>query len=173
MAPQPEVWLRGPINGVPSLLQPAAHALLQTVEDVGNTIVELSTEQIWTSPGGAASVGFHVLHLIGSTDRLLTYARGESLSDAQKSRLIAERNPVRVDAGSLMEDLRRVMDAALDQLRATPPASLEEARSVGRAALPTTVLGLLFHTGEHAQRHAGQVVTTAKIVRSTAQSYNL
>ena len=170
MAPQPEVWLRGPIDAVPSLLQPAAHALLQTVEDIGNTIVELSTEQIWTSPGGAASVGFHVLHLIGSTDRLLTYARGESLSDAQKSRLIAERNPVRVDAGSLMEDLRRAMDAALDQLRATPPASLEEARSVGRAALPTTVLGLLFHTGEHAQRHAGQVVTTAKIVRSTAQS---
>ena len=170
MASQPEVWLRGPIEGVPSLLQPAAHALLQTLEDVGNTIVELSTEQIWTSPGGAASVGFHVLHLIGSTDRLLTYARGESLSDAQKSRLIAERNPVRVDAGSLMEDLRRAMDAALDQLRATPPASLEQARSVGRAALPTTVLGLLFHTGEHAQRHAGQVVTTAKIVRNTAQS---
>ena len=132
--------------------------------------MELSTEQIWTSPGGAASVGFHVLHLIGSTDRLLTYARGESLSDAQKSRLIAERNPVRVDAGSLMEDLRRAMDAALDQLRTTPPASLEQARSVGRAALPTTVLGLLFHTGEHAQRHAGQVVTTAKIVRNTAQS---
>jgi hypothetical protein len=170
MAPQPEVWLRGPIEGVPSLLQPAAHALLQTLEDVGNTIVELSTEQIWTSPGGAASVGFHVLHLIGSTDRLLTYARGESLSDAQKSRLIAERNPVRVDAGSLMEDLRRAMDAALDQLRTTPLASLEQARSVGRAALPTTVLGLLFHTGEHAQRHAGQVVTTAKIVRNTAQS---
>jgi DinB superfamily len=171
MAPQPEVWLRGPIGAVPSLLQPAAHALLQTVEDVGNTILELSTEQIWASPGGAASVGFHVLHLIGSTDRLLTYARGESLSDAQKSRLIAERNPVRVDAASLMEDLRRTMDAALDQLRATPPNALEQVRAVGRAALPTTVLGLLFHAGEHAQRHAGQIVTTAKIVRANpAQS---
>ena len=171
MAPQPEVWLRGPIEGIPSLLQPAARALLQTVEDVGNTILDLSTDQIWTGPGGAASVGFHVLHLIGSTDRLLTYARGESLSDAQKSRLIAERNPVRVDAASLMEDLRRTMDSALDQLRATSPAALEQVRTVGRAALPTTVLGLLFHTGEHAQRHAGQIVTTAKIVRAnTAQS---
>lgn len=170
MAPQPEVWLRGPIDGVPALLQPAAHALMQTVEDVGNTILDLSTDQIWTSPGGAASVGFHVLHLIGSTDRLLTYARGESLSDAQKSRLIAERNPVRVDAASLIEDLRRTMDDALDQLRATPTVALEQVRTVGRAALPTTVLGLLFHTGEHAQRHAGQIVTTAKIVRNQARS---
>ena len=170
MAPQPEVWLRGPIDGVPPLLQPAAHALMQTVEDVGNTILDLSTDQIWTSPGGAASVGFHVLHLIGSTDRLLTYARGETLSDAQKSRLIAERNPVRVDAASLMEDLRQTIDAALHQLRTTPPAALEQVRTVGRAALPTTVVGLLFHTGEHAQRHAGQIVTTAKIVRAaTAQ----
>ena len=171
MPPQPEVWLRGPIDGVPSALQPAAHALLQTVEDVGNTILDLSTDQIWTSPGGAASVGFHVLHLIGSTDRLLTYARGETLSDAQKSRLIAERNPVRADAGSLLEDLRRTMDEAVNQLRATPPPSLDQVRTVGRAALPTTVLGLLFHTGEHAQRHAGQIVTTAKIVRAaTVQS---
>ena len=166
MAPQPEAWLRGPIDGVPALLQPAAHALVQTVEDVGNTIPDLSTDQIWTNPGGAASVGFHVLHLIGSTDRLLTYARGETLSDAQKSRLIAERNPVRVDAASLLEDLRRTMDEAVNQLRATPPTSLEQVRTVGRAALPTTVLGLLFHTGEHAQRHAGQIVTTAKIVRA-------
>jgi hypothetical protein len=143
---------------------------VQTVEDVGHTIPDLSMDQIWTSPGGAASVGFHVLHLIGSTDRLLTYARGETLSDAQKSRLIAERNPVRVDAASLMEDLRQTIDAAMDQLRATPPAALEQVRTVGRAALPTTVLGLLFHTGEHAQRHAGQIVTTAKIVRAaTAQ----
>ncbi len=167
MSPQPEVWLRGPIEGVPSLLQPAAHALLQTLEDVGNTIADLSTDQIWTSPGGAASVGFHVLHLIGSTDRLLTYARGESLTDAQKSRLMAERNPVRVDAASLLADLGRTIDMALAQLRSTPPAALEEVRTVGRAALPTTVLGLLFHTGEHAQRHAGQIVTTAKIIRST------
>ena len=167
MTPQPEVWLRGPIEGIPASLQPAAHALLQTLEDVGHTIAELSVDQIWTSPGGAASVGFHVLHLIGSTDRLLTYARGETLTDAQKARLFAERNPVRVDAASLMEDLRRTMDTALAQLRSTAPTTLEQVRTVGRAALPTTVLGLLFHTGEHAQRHAGQIVTTAKIVRAT------
>ncbi len=52
------------------------------------------------------------------------------------------------------------------QLRATPPSSLYDARAVGRAALPTTVVGLLFHAAEHSQRHAGQIVTMAKVVRS-------
>jgi hypothetical protein len=36
---------------------------------------------------------------------------------------------------------------------------------VGRARLPSTVFGLLFHVAEHTQRHAGQAITTAKIVR--------
>ena len=163
----PEVWLRGAVDGIPPLLQPAAHALLQTLADVESVLSELSTEQIWTSPGGAAAtVGYHVMHRAGSTDRLLTYARGETLSDAQRARLATEKNPPRVDAGSLMEDLRGAFDAALAQLRHTPESSLQEARTVGRAALPTTVLGLLFHTGEHAQRHAGQIVTTGKIVRA-------
>lgn len=166
MITQPEVWLRGAVDGIDPLLQPAAHALLQTFEDVQGVLAELSTDQIWTSPGGAATVGFHVLHLIGSTDRLLTYARGETLSDAQRARLSAEKHPVRIDAASLLEDLRTGIDGALRQLRNTPRSSLQEPRAVGRAALPTTVLGLLFHAGEHAQRHAGQVVTTGKIVRA-------
>jgi uncharacterized damage-inducible protein DinB len=40
------------------------------------------------------------------------------------------------------------------------------ARTVGRHALPTNVIGLLFHLAEHTQRHTGQVITTAKIVRA-------
>lgn len=166
MATKPEAWLRGPVAGVDPLLQPAAHALIQTFEDVQRTLAELSTDHLWTRPGGAASAGFHVLHLIGSIDRLLTYARGEPLSDAQRARLAAENSPARVDAASLVEDLRACVDAAIDQLRATPRTSLEVPRTVGRAALPTTVIGLLFHTAEHAQRHAGQVVTTSRIVRA-------
>ena len=168
MQTTPEAWLRGPVAGVDPLLQPAAHALIQSFEDVQRTLAELSTDQLWTSPGGAASAGFHVLHLIGSIDRLLTYARGEPLSDAQRARLAAEKAPARVDAGSLTEDLRACVEGAIDQLRATPRASLEDPRTVGRAGLPTTVVGLLFHTAEHAQRHAGQVVTTGKIVRGLA-----
>ena len=125
----------------------------------------LTADQLWTTPGGAASVGFHLLHLAGATDRLLTYARGEPLSDLQRAQLQKERNPPRADVASLLADLRKAVDGALDQLRNTPDAALEDGRAIGRAALPTTVLGLLFHTAEHAQRHAGQVVTTAKILR--------
>ena len=165
MSTQPEVWLRGPVQGVSPRLQPAAHALVQTVEDVEEAVTGLTADQLWTTPGGAASVGFHLLHLAGATDRLLTYARGEPLSDLQRAQLQKERNPPRADAASLLADLRKAVDGALDQLRKTPDAALEEGRVIGRAALPTTVLGLLFHTAEHAQRHAGQVVTTAKILR--------
>jgi uncharacterized damage-inducible protein DinB len=162
-----EVWLRGPVPGVDPALMPAAHALLQTVEDVERAAGGLSTEQLWNRPGGAASVGFHVMHLAGSTDRLLTYARGERLNDAQKAALAAESNHPHADAASLLANLRRTFDAALAQLRETPASSLHDAKPLGRGMLPTTVLGLLFHAAEHAQRHAGQVVTTAKFLRGT------
>ena len=90
MSSQPEVWLRGPVSGVSPRLQPAAHALLQTVEDVEQAVEGLNADQLWTAPGGAASVGFHLLHLAGATNRLLTYARGETLNDAQRARLQAK-----------------------------------------------------------------------------------
>ena len=162
----PEFWLRGPIEGVHPSLMPAAHAFLQTLEDVERATADLSHEQLWLSPGGASSIGFHLMHLSGSTDRLLTYARGEMLTDAQKAAFKAESNPPPADVASLLADLRRSFEAAMAQLRATAPTSIHDARAVGRAALPTTVLGLLFHAAEHSQRHAGQVVTTARVVRS-------
>jgi hypothetical protein len=57
------------------------------------------------------------------------------------------------------------IDEALNQLRRTPVESLGAAREVGRAKLPSTVLGLLFHAAEHTSRHVGQLITTLKIVR--------
>jgi uncharacterized damage-inducible protein DinB len=162
----PEWWLRGPVDGIQPALMPAAHAFLQTLEDVETATADLTPDQLWFSAGGAPSIGFHLMHLSGSTDRLLTYARGEMLSDGQKAAFRAESNPPPADLTSLLADLRRSFDAAMAQLRATPPSSIHEARTVGRAALPTTVLGLLFHAAEHSQRHAGQIVTTARIVRT-------
>jgi hypothetical protein len=163
---QPEAWLRGPVPGVDPALMPAAHALIQTLEDVQAAVADLTTDQLWRTPGGAASIGFHLLHLSGSTDRLLTYARGERLNDAQKTALAAERDPQRVEAAPLLEQMRRTFDAALAQVRSTPPSSLMDARPIGRAGLPSNVLGLIFHAAEHSQRHAGQIVTTAKVVRA-------
>ncbi len=97
---------------------------------------------------------------------MLTYARGERLSPEQKAALSAEQSPPRVPASELIAQLRTRFDAALDELRLMPVTSLYEPRSVGRAGLPTTIIGLLFHAAEHSQRHAGQIVTTAKIVRA-------
>lgn len=166
-SPQPEPWLRGPLPGIPGTLQPAAHAFVLAKEDVEAALEGLTDEQLWARPGGAASIGFHVAHLAGATDRLLTYARGEMLNDAQKAAAAAEKalETTRPSRESLLAGLQRGVAAALEQLSKTADTTLLDAREVGRAKLPTTVLGAIFHAAEHAARHAGQVVTTAKVVR--------
>ncbi|HET6567087.1 MAG TPA: DinB family protein [Rhodothermales bacterium] len=162
-----EAWLRGPLEGVDPYLMPAAHTLVQVKEEIEGAATGLSTDQLWVRPGGAASVGFHLRHLAGSTDRLLTYARGEQLRPEQMASLAAEGEPGEPpeDVAALLAGALAALERALDVIRATPRDALLEAREVGRARLPSTVMGLLFHVAAHAQRHAGQVVTTAKIVR--------
>lgn len=165
---QPEVWLRGPVAGVPPLLQPVAHSLLQCREELQTTLEGLTHGQIWVRPSGAASLGFHVRHAGGSLDRLFTYARGERLSPEQQAALAAEGEPDGDPdaANRLFARFSEQVDRALAQLRSTDEGTLVEPRTVGRAQLPTTVIGLLFHAAEHTQRHAGQAVTTAKVVAS-------
>ena len=60
---KPEVWLRGPIDGVPSHLQPVAHSLLQCREEISEVLADITPERIWAAPPNAASIGFHVLLL--------------------------------------------------------------------------------------------------------------
>jgi uncharacterized damage-inducible protein DinB len=153
--------------GIPSALQPAAHAFVMAREDVATAVRALTAEQLWMQPAGIAPLGFHLAHLTGSTDRLLTYARGEVLSEAQLATLNAEKtlSETRPSLDSLLAAWERGVDAALSQLASTTEQSLAEPRLVGRARLPSTVLGLLFHAAEHSQRHTGQVVTTARLVR--------
>ncbi len=165
MTEQLEVWQRGPIVGVEPMLMPAAHALLQTYQDVERAVRDLAVEDVWLSVGGAPSIGFHLRHLAGSTDRLFTYARGERLNDVQRAFLASEKNTGEATC-TLLRELREVIDACVERLRTTPAGALLEVRTIGRAAIPTNVIGLVFHAAEHAQRHAGQVVTTATIVRS-------
>lgn len=165
---QPEPWLRGPLPGIHPLLQPAAHAFVMAAEDVAAAVVDLSPIEIWTAPYGVTPVGFHVAHLSGSTDRLLTYARGAALDDTQKAALGRERMMAveRPPIERLVAQWQATVDRALVQLAATDPATLTDAREVGGDRLPSTVLGLLFHAAEHASRHTGQVVATAKLVRA-------
>ena len=159
----PEVWLRGPIDGVPPHLQPVAHSLLQCREELERLLAEMPPERIWHTRGNAASIGFHVRHAIGSLDRLFTYARGAPLSDAQRQVLAQESAPDRdLTATDLLAAFEAAVTRAIDQLRDTAEATLTDRRLVGRAQLPSTVIGLLFHAAEHTQRHVGQAVTTAR-----------
>lgn len=166
MRSQPEAWQRGPVPGIPDQLQPVAHALIGAAEDAADAVGGLTAAQLWSSPGGAASVGFHLMHLAGSTDRLFTYARGEGLTAAQKEALAAERALAepRLPADVLLRRWQETVERALAQLGRTPDAELGQPRGIGRMALPSNVRGLLFHAAEHATRHVGQIITTAKIV---------
>ena len=139
-------------------------------EDVDAAVEGLHTEQLWAQPGGISSLGFHLLHLSGSTDRLLTYARGDGLSEPQRVALARERAVAddRPALEALLGGWHETTERALAQLAATPESVLSLPRAVGRAQLPSTVLGLLFHAAEHASRHTGQVVTTSRLVRALA-----
>jgi len=151
------------------MLQPAAHAILQAREDVIPVVADLPADLLWKRPGGAAAIGFHLLHLPGSLDRLLTYSRGAALSSEQLAQLAAERTAYE-DRPALPQLLARFtagIDAALAYLRTVPEASLLVPREVGRKRLPSTTLGLIFHAAEHSSRHAGQIVTLTRVVRGT------
>ena len=163
---EPEYWLRGPIAGVEPLLQPIAHSLFQAREDVAAALAGIPPDRLWTTPHGAASIGFHVKHLCGSLDRLFSYARGESLTARQLAYLQTERDPGTppADAAALVMLVDEAVEHALEQLRGTSASTVTDARAVGRQRLASTVIGLLVHAAEHATRHAGQIITTAKIV---------
>lgn len=160
-------WLRGPVPDVIPMLQPVAHSLIDCREDVETRLIGVSVERIWTKPGDAASIGFHVRHAIGSIDRLFTYARGQELSAEQLNSLKNE--GVRGTGGpetaeELIGAFQQAIERAMQQVRATEDADLLTFRAVGRGKLPSTVIGILVHAAEHTQRHIGQMSTTLKIV---------
>ncbi len=161
----PEAWLRGPMAGVDPYLMPAAHALVQAAEDL-EAVASLSAEELQLRPGGAAPVAFHLRHLAGATGRLLSYARGRPLT-AEQLELAASEAEAATPAEPvvLIAAARAALVEALDEIHATPHHELLEPRLVGRQGLPSTVLGVLFHIAEHASRHVGQMVTTARVVR--------
>lgn len=164
----PEVWLRGPLPQVPPLLQPVAYALLQAREEIAEYMTHFPAAKLAERPLGLASVGFHLRHLAGVLDRTFTYARGEPLSESQLAYLAAEIQPPTHPGAvaELVQAFHKQVDKALAQLKATPEATLTEWRGVGRAQLPSTVIGLLVHAAEHTTRHIGQLLVTSKLVMS-------
>lgn len=169
---QLEVWLRGPVPGIPALLQPVAHALLQAQEEINALQKTIPDKLIWEKPAGAASIGFHMQHLKGVLDRLFTYARNESLNEIQLAYLKQEGSPPFPECTfrDLLDAFDGQMKTALQQLQTTNESSLTEIRLVGRAQIPSTQLGLLFHAAEHTQRHLGQLLVTVKVIKCQSAS---
>src|SRR4026209_1214317 len=161
-----EWWQRGPIDGIPAILQPIAHILFQVRESVGNIVVPL-TEQEWNArPAGVASAAFHVRHIAGVIDRLFTYARGQGLSAEQLAAIPLEGAPLAAGEGAaVLETLSSRIDAAVAELKTINVTTLGDFRGVGRAQLPSTVIGCLVHGAEHAMRHVGQLSVTVRVVR--------
>ncbi|MES1223107.1 MAG: DinB family protein [Bacteroidota bacterium] len=160
-----EVWLRGPVDGVPALLQPAAHAILQAREEINAFMKNFPDALLWEKPAGMASAGFHLQHISGILDRLFTYARDEQLSADQLKYLSSEgKTQETVTTNQLIEKLNDQVDIAISHLQNTNSQTLTEQRVVGRKQIPSTVIGLLFHAAEHTQRHTGQLLVTAKII---------
>jgi uncharacterized damage-inducible protein DinB len=160
-----EPWLRSPLPEIVDELQPVAAMFIAAKEDILRAVEGLDHEQLWQKSNGAASIGFHMIHLAGATDRLMSYAEGAVLTDAQKADLAAERDAdeQRPSLDVLTEKLARALDHAVIRLEGITSDDLATARELGRAKVPTTMRALILHTGEHASRHAGQIVTTIKI----------
>lgn len=161
-----EFWLRGPVAGIPCLLQPVAHALLQAEHEVDQLMAGFPDALLWERPGGVASPGFHLQHLAGVLDRLFTYARGHALNAAQLADLASEGTPAEGQStvAQLLNRCNIQIDKSLEELSTIQEDSLTSPRAVGRARLPSTVGGLLFHAAEHTQRHTGQLLVTARIL---------
>jgi uncharacterized damage-inducible protein DinB len=162
----PEPWLRGPISGLDPLIAPILYAFEQAREDLALHTELLTSQQIWATPHGFGSVGFHMRHITGSTDRLTTYLEGQQLSEKQLTTLQTEHQPG-ASREQLLADMNSSFRRAETIIRALHPATLTDPREVGRKRLPTTVIGLLTHIAEHTQRHVGQAISAAKLAAAT------
>jgi uncharacterized damage-inducible protein DinB len=158
--------LRGTLTDVPAIIRAVLHSLELAREDAERWCGDLMGVEVNAQPAGLPSVAFQLRHIAGSVDRLLTYAEGNDLSQVQLVALARE-----AEGGSLphllLQDFCRSMERAGQRVRDFVGADLESQRFVGRRRLPTTLGGLLAHIAEHTQRHVGQMITTAKIVKAT------
>ena len=167
---KPEVWLRGTLNNIPALLQPVAHALLQAREELNELMTDFPDTSLWYRVAGLASPGFHLQHLTGVLSRLFTYAKGEGLNQLQLDYLSAEGKPVEtLSIADLVESFNIQVDNALLQLSGVSETTLTAWRGVGRAQLPSTVIGLYVHAAEHTMRHLGQLLVTVKVLQQQSE----
>lgn len=161
-----EVWLREEfIPDLSPILQPAGNALLEAAEETTSFLENFPESKLWEKPFGSASVGFHLLHISGFLDRLLTYADGNILSESQLEYLQKENEIHAVDAQTLLSKTLNSIHQAIEKLKTYPENSFTDIRFVGRNKIKTTLIGLIFHSAEHTMRHVGQLLVTTRILK--------
>ena len=161
--PAVEPWLRGTYAELAPVQRAVMHALELAQEDGARWAGGLSDGEIEALPYRLPSVAFQMRHIGRSLDRLLTYAEGRVLSEAQLSQLRTEQD-MGTTASTTFSEYVQALTSAMDRTLRFHPDGMAEVRAVGRAHLPTTAGGLLIHSAEHTQRHVGQLITTAKVV---------
>jgi uncharacterized damage-inducible protein DinB len=162
---EPEFWMRGPVEGVPALLQPTAHALLQMDAEFSDCLDNFNDKLLWEKPLGVASVGFHALHVVGVIDRMFTYGEEKMLSEEQFEYLREESlGHSHLGTQELKDRLNTAIIIAIEKLKTINISQLIEIRYLGRKRVPVTLIGLLFHSAEHSMRHLGQALVTAQML---------
>lgn len=164
-APYVEPWLRGTHADVPAVGRAVLHALDLALDDLTKWSDGLTDAEVHTYPLGLPSVAFHLRHIARSTDRLLSYAEGNQLSTEQLTALKAEQAGDETLA-ALLAEVESSFSNAAERVRVLATANFDTFRGVGRKQLPTSIGGALIHVADHTQRHVGQVVTTAKVLKA-------
>jgi uncharacterized damage-inducible protein DinB len=164
-SPYIEPWLRGTYPEVPAAGRAVLHALDLALDDLAKWTDGLTDGEIHSQPLGLGSIAFHLRHIARSTDRILTYAEGGQLTAEQLSAFKSEQAGEESLAALLAEVEISFTDAA-ERVRVLATADFDIPRGVGRKQLPTSIGGALIHVADHTQRHVGQVVTTAKVLKA-------
>jgi uncharacterized damage-inducible protein DinB len=169
-APYVEPWLRGTHSDVPAVGRAVLHALDLALDDITKWTEGLTDLEIHTEPLGLTPVAFHLRHIARSVDRILTYAEGGQLTAEQLAALKAEQigpeHDEKETLAALLAEVEVSFANAADRIRVLAGAGFNTFRGVGRKQLPTSIGGALIHVADHTQRHAGQVVTTAKVLKA-------
>ncbi len=163
--PYVEPWLRGTYAEVPAVARAVLHALDLALDDLTKWTAGLSDIEVHAQPLGLTSIAFHLKHIARSTDRLLNYAEGGQLTSEQLAALKGEQTGSETLA-ELLAEVESSFSNAGDRVRVLATADFNTFRGVGRKQLPTSIGGALIHVADHTQRHAGQVVTTAKVLNA-------
>jgi uncharacterized damage-inducible protein DinB len=163
--PYTEPWLRGAYADVPAAGRAVLHALDLALDDITKWAAGLTDAEIHSQPHGLTSIAYHLRHIARSTDRILTYAEGNQLTSDQLAALKAE-STGEESLAELIAEVEISFTQASDRIRTLATADLNTSRFVGRKQLPASIGGALIHVADHTQRHVGQVVTTAKVLKA-------